>query len=77
MYAIRSYYGLGIGLVPQWVTLRSEPDVAFRPFADAGATMRIGVGWRRADRSETLAAFLAFVRDHAETMQAALDGQGF
>lgn len=69
--------GLGIGLVPQWVTLAPEPGVAFRPFADARAPMRIGVGWRRADRAQTLQSFLALAREHAATMQAALDGQRF
>ena len=69
--------GLGIGLVPQWVTLTPEPGVAFRPFADAARPMRLGVGWRRAERSETLDAFLDFARQHARAMQAVLAGQRF
>lgn len=69
--------GLGIGLVPQWVTLAPAPGVVFRPFADAAAPMRLGVGWRRAEDGETLRTFLALVREHARTTQAVLDAQAF
>lgn len=69
--------GLGIGLVPQWITLLPQDGVAFRPLADTSAKMRIGVGWRTADRSETLPAFLDLARAHGARMQVALSAQTF
>lgn len=65
--------GLGIGLVPQWVTLTPQPGVVFRPYADATGPMRFGVGWRRGDRSEILPPFLDLVRAHGKRMQNLLN----
>jgi len=65
--------GLGIGLVPQWVTLTPQEGVIFRRFADAAGSMRLGMGWRRNDPSATLAAFLDLCRTHGKRMQQALD----
>jgi DNA-binding transcriptional LysR family regulator len=54
--------GLGVSLVPETLSLWRQRDVVYRPLADSSAGVAMCVGWRRGDRSEAVASFLATAR---------------
>jgi DNA-binding transcriptional LysR family regulator len=54
--------GLGVSLVPETLSFWRERDVVYRPLADSSAGVAMCVGWRRGDRSDAVASFLATAR---------------
>jgi DNA-binding transcriptional LysR family regulator len=54
--------GLGVSLVPETLSAWRQRDVVYRPLADAAARVAMCVGWRRGDRSDAVASFLATAR---------------
>lgn len=53
--------GLGVSMVPAWVSQFRRDDVVYRPFADGGPQADVLVTWRRDERMEAVHAFLAEV----------------
>ncbi len=51
--------GLGMSLVPHWVSQYQRPDVVYRPLKGGGPMVDVHVAWRR---GETLAAVGDFLR---------------
>lgn len=62
--------GMGVGLVPQWITELPTDGVTFVPYADATDVMRFGVAWRETDANSSLEAFLDVVRAEASRVAA-------
>lgn len=58
--------GMGVSLVPQWLTKMATPGVAFVPYSSAKAPLKFGVAWREHDQSETLHAFIDMARAQAK-----------
>lgn len=54
--------GLGVSLVPETLSRWRQRDVVYRPLANPPAWVAMCVGWRRGDRSEVVATFLATAR---------------
>jgi|SRR5215472_5172844 len=54
--------GLGISLVPETLRHVRRHDVVYRPLADGSAWVAMCIGWRRDDRSDEVAAFVAAAR---------------
>ena len=63
---------LGIGLVPQWVSLGTHENIVFRPFSGARSKLDFGVAWRENDTSPTLKTFLQMAREEAKRVSRKL-----
>ena len=55
--------GLGVSMVPAWVSQFRRDDVVYRPFADGGPRADVLVAWRRDERMAAVHDFLAEVTD--------------
>ncbi|ALG73228.1 hypothetical protein VY88_14635 [Azospirillum thiophilum] len=56
--------GLGIALVPHWVSRFVLPGVVYRPLPDAAPVLAFGMAWRKRDPSPALATVRAAI--HAD-----------
>jgi DNA-binding transcriptional LysR family regulator len=54
--------GMGVALVPASLMNMRRTGVAYRPLAERGPSVEVGVGWRRSDESPATRAFLATAR---------------
>jgi len=61
--------GVGVGLVPQWVTETPVKGVILRHYASALEPMLFGVGWRSNDRNASLHVFLDLARTEAKKVR--------
>ena len=50
--------GLGLSLVPQWVSQFRRDDVVYKPLEDGGPTVDVHVAWRRDETLEAVGQFL-------------------
>ena len=53
--------GLGVSMVPAWVSQFRREDVVYRPFSDGGPKADVLVAWRRDERMAAVHDFLARV----------------
>ncbi len=64
--------GMGVGLVPQWLTLNPVEGVTFRPYSSAVSRLQFGVAWRSNDQGATLHAFVDAARTEAQNVRNTL-----
>ena len=54
--------GMGVALVPASLARVRQTDVVYRPLAEPGPPMEVGLAWNQASPSPAVAAFVAHVR---------------